>query len=255
MNKKARQEVIIDYLREHKRLTVEYLSKQLDASQETIRRDLTILVEAGKIERVHGGAQLPRIKTEATFARRLNHNEEDKRKVAIKAASLLSPGDSLFIDTGSTTFYFAQMIADINELTVITNSCDVARIIQSGSGHSSVFLLGGEYNPDNNQTLGHVAIEQTQQYRVQYAFITAGGLDIKNGVSDFSIEEAQLAKAMLKNADERIVIIDQSKLNRTVTHQVCDLVDVSTLVTNAKVDKLMQQALNENHVQLITAQS
>src|SRR5215213_7325852 len=127
MQSKERRERIVDLVRDRNRVTVDQLANFLQASKETIRRDLTELAERGIIRKVHGGAttpglSLPTDRSESPFALRLQASLRAKRAISRKAASLFGAGDTLFIDAGSTTLYFAEELARRPSLTVITNS-------------------------------------------------------------------------------------------------------------------------------------
>ncbi|HWH57107.1 MAG TPA: DeoR/GlpR family DNA-binding transcription regulator, partial [Terriglobales bacterium] len=141
-----RRDVIVDLVREHERVTVDFLAHQLTTSCETIRRDLTELAARGLIRKFHGGATLPDLagiglKAEGSFQARMQENLREKRAIGRRAAALFSPGDTLFIDTGTTTVIFAEELARLSRLTVITNSLSIAQTIARGEGNRA-FLLG-----------------------------------------------------------------------------------------------------------------
>jgi DeoR/GlpR family transcriptional regulator of sugar metabolism len=129
MNPKARQSQILDLVRQHGRASVEELASRFSASRETIRRDLNVLSKAGIILKVHGAAKLPHAQGEGPFEQRMTEHASAKREIARRAAPLVGPGDTVFIDTGSTTLFYAEAIAKTDGLTVVTNSTEIARII------------------------------------------------------------------------------------------------------------------------------
>lgn len=107
MNNRKRREIIVDLVREHGEASVEDLAERFDASRETIRRDLAQLSDRGLVKKVHGGAVRPTLNIEGEFDKRMNENVSAKRAVASAAMRMLEPGDTMFIDTGSTTVFFA----------------------------------------------------------------------------------------------------------------------------------------------------
>lgn len=251
MRPEDRQIKIIDLARDQGAVTVDGLAAQFKVSAETIRRDLSRLADAGKIQKVHGGAMLPRISAEGSFRQRMGENVAAKRSIARAAASLVSAGDTLFIDTGSTTVAFAEEIARLNGLTVITNSSEIAALLSTPEHAHRVFLLGGEYNSDNRQTYGSLALAQLANFRAQQAFITIGALDATGGVTDYNFEEAQLARAMIDQSTNLVILADASKFNRSASFKVCDLTTVGCLVCESPPGDALSKALAAHQVEVI----
>ena len=252
MRPQQRQLNIIDILRRTGRVSVDELVAEFNASAETIRRDLSVLASTGKIQKVHGGALLPSNQQgEGPFQQRMAENIAAKRIIAEKASQLISAGDSLLIDTGSTTLIFAEEIAAIKDLTVITNSAEIAKVIAAAKNNSKVFLLGGEYHADNRQTLGTMLIAQLEQFHVQYAVVTVGSLNAQVGAADFNIEEAMIARAMLQRADKSILLADSSKFNNVASFVVAKLNQFDQLVCDIEPDQELKRALEEANAALI----
>ncbi len=156
--------MIFDIIRQEGGISVDKLVEEFNSSAETIRRDLNKLSKAGKIQKIHGGAMLPGPLGEGPYQQRIGENVKAKRLVAQKACALISPGDTIFIDTGSSTLSFAEEIIRVNDLTVVTNSAEIARVISSSASGARVYLLGGEYNADNHETTGAMAIAQLEYF-------------------------------------------------------------------------------------------
>jgi len=154
MNIKRRKEKIVEIIRKNERATVDELAGQLNISRETIRRDLAGLAKLGKIQKFHGGASLPNVFGEGPFQERMSENAEAKSRIARAAFSLFGPGETLFVDTGSTTLYLAEKLSEISDLTVVTNSSEIAKTVSASIVNNKVFLLGGEFSCDNRQTVG-----------------------------------------------------------------------------------------------------
>ena len=195
MKIKLRQAKIVEIIRKNEIATVDELSTLLDISRETIRRDLSAMANAGKIQKVHGGATLPQVFGEGSFKQRMLNNAEAKGHIAEAASKLFSAGETMFVDTGSTTLYFAEKLSEISDLTIVTNSTDIAGTIAGSATGNKTFLLGGEFNSDNRQTVGAMVAEQIRSFRAHHAVLTIGGLDGRTGAMDYNIEEAQVARA------------------------------------------------------------
>ncbi|MEE9445580.1 MAG: DeoR/GlpR family DNA-binding transcription regulator [Cocleimonas sp.] len=243
-----RQAQIIHILRNEGRVSVESLVAQLGTSPETIRRDLTVLSSSGKLQKVHGGAISPQIMGEGPFQQRMGENIKAKRIIAEKACELISSGDTLFIDTGSTTLTFAESLVAIENLTIVTNSSDIAKTV-SEQTTTEVYLVGGLYNRGNRETIGAIAVNQIQQFHLNHAVLTAGAIDCNAGITDFNIDEAQLAKAMIKQSDNIIILSDSSKLNRIAPFKVATLDEVDHLISESQPSNPLQIALTNAGVQ------
>lgn len=239
-----RQAEICEAVSKHGEVSVEVLAQKFNTSAETIRRDLTVLADAGQVRKIHGGARAVAPLGEGAFAARLRHAAPAKRRIAETLAGLVLPGMTVFLDTGSTTLICAERLSRIKNLTVITNSTRIAEVMAKGRGGAVVYLLGGRYRGDNAQAVGGIAIEQIRQYRADMAILTIGAIDAQ-GASDFSSDEADVARAMIKASSRLTVVADHSKFNRSAAFQVCRLERIDALVSNqpagaALMDRLKQ---------------
>ncbi len=248
---KSRQTKIVEIIRRQGQATVEELATRLSISRETIRRDLTELSRLGKIRKVHGGATLPIPFGEGSFQERMSTNAEAKTCIAKAAAALFNAGETLFTDTGSTTLYFAEQLALISGLTVVTNSTEIARVLSSSASGHQVFLLGGEFSPDNQQTIGTMVTSQIRSFRAHHAVLTIGALDARTGAMDYSIEEALVARAMIGQSQSVTVIADSSKFNELASFEVCSLYGIDRLVCDRPPPADLAQALAAASVEII----
>jgi DeoR family glycerol-3-phosphate regulon repressor len=189
------------------RVAVEELVARLNASRETMRRDLTVLAGRGILLKYHGGARTPRADIEGPFQARMAANMPAKRRIAAAAARLFEPGDTLFIDTGTTTLCLAEALGRLKGLTVVTNAPRLA---------------------------GAIA-------------------DLEGGIMDYDIDEAQVAQAMIGQAEQVTVVADASKLGRRALFQVCELAAVDRLVTDAAPPAAIAAALGEAGVAVVVA--
>ncbi|MCG8565509.1 MAG: DeoR/GlpR family DNA-binding transcription regulator [Desulfobacterales bacterium] len=252
MTPQVRQAKIANIIRKKKQATVNELAEILNISRETIRRDLSALAKTGKVQKFHGGASLPMTTEEGPFNQRMGDNVTEKIQVASAAAQLISPGETVLIDSGSTALYFAEKMAEIPALTVVTNSADIARIISLSPGKSRAFLLGGEFAGDNRQTLGNFAISQVRLFRAHHAVLTISALDVHTGVMDYAIEEAQIAQAMIEQAESLTIIADHSKFDRIASFKVCGLERITNLICDKYPENKLLRALEDAHVNIIS---
>ena len=127
---------------------------------------------------------------------------------------------------------------------MITNSTRIAAVLAERGNRTSVFLLGGRFDGDNRETVGPTAIAEIQSFHADHALITIGALDAGAGVTDFNFDEAQVARAMVDNADSLIVVADAAKFQRSAAFTVCPLERINALVTDRRPQGTLLAALS-----------
>ncbi len=255
MHRVARQNAILDALGATGSATVSELMRVLGVSDETIRRDLKTMASKGLVERVHGGVVLPDLQREPAFHKRMGQNADAKQAIARTAAELVSNGDSLMLDTGSTTAYVARALVEHSDLFVVTNSVDIGRTLADGRGHkgNKVYVAGGEIRGDDGAILGPTAQEFVQRFRARYAIVSVGALHGDGGVMDFHLEEAAFCQAIIAQASQVVVVADASKFRNQAPVKVCDIETVDVLVTDAPPPEPFRARLREAGVRLVIA--
>jgi DeoR family glycerol-3-phosphate regulon repressor len=227
---RSRQVGIVALVERDGEVTVDGLAAEFQVSPETIRRDLALLAENGTLLKVHGGARRVRLSAEGSFDERMDEAASGKAEIARKLAEIIKPGDTFFIDTGSTTLACAHALAETAELTAVTNSVRIAQALARGAGKPKVHLIGGIFDPDNGESVGPDAIEQIGRFRVDYAIIGAAAVDVSAGIFDADFDEASVARAMCANARKIIVAAHYDKFGREAAHRICRLHDIDVLV-------------------------
>lgn len=226
-----RQKEIIAAARRDGAGSISSLAAVLGVSLETVRRDVRPLVDDGHLVKKHGMVQLPDQGREAPFDRRMRENAAGKRRIARHLARTIDDGDSIMMDTGTTTSILARELATRRELTIVTNSSDVARTLATVNGNK-VFMAGGELHGDNGAAFGRTAIDFVSRFRVRHAIISIGAVHARMGPMDYLLEEAEFARTVLACGERRIVATDHSKFDRTALVKVCAFSDVDVFVTD-----------------------
>ena len=243
MKPKDRQARILDIVSREGEVTVEALAELFDLSLETVRRDLQALAETGALHKVRGGARRIRLTAEGTYRERMVERAGEKAEIGRKLSRIIEDGETIFMDTGTTTLACADALAERAGLTVITNSLRVAqRLGEQAAGHR-LFLLGGEYGADNSQTTGPLAIRQIGNFRADRAVLTVTALDAESGAMDADFGEAQVARAMIENARNTTVLADSGKFGRRAAFGICRLDEIDVLVSEARPDAPLAAAL------------
>jgi len=248
-----RREYIVGLARKGNELSIEEIARHFGVSRETVRRDLTHLESRGLLRRVHGGAIASQTGTEAAFGDRLISNAAAKRAIAEAAARSLREGDTIMVDTGTTTAILASVLAGAPKMTVITNCFSVAINLAAGPSEHRIYLVGGEFRVDSQQTLGSACLDQISRYRADHAVLSCGAVDVSGGLMDFDFEDAMVARAMIEQSQRLILIVDQSKFGRVAMAKVCELAMIDTLVTDAVPPGDILDAVETNDIELIVA--
>lgn len=222
---------ILDLVRDRGTITISGIAAALGVSQETVRRDIRPLALAGEVVKLHGAIALPHDVGEAPFERRLREHAGAKRAIARHAARFIADGDSLMLDTGTTTSIFARELLRKRNLTVVTNSSDIARTLATVNGNR-VYMAGGELNGDNGAAFGAPAVQFVASFNVRHAFISIGAIDAASGPTDSSLDEAEFARMLLARGEKRHILTDSSKFGRKALVKVCEFGDLDTLVTD-----------------------
>jgi len=253
MKRTERQRKVLELVRRQDRASVEELSTLLQISYETVRRDLSDLEATGSIQKVHGGAILPRMFGEGPFQQRMAENAEAKVRISKTAAPLFSGGETVFINTGSTTLYFIERLCETSGLTIITNSSAIARVASNAKADNRVFLLGGEFSSNNHQTIGTMVAAQARLFQAHHTVMTIGAMDSNAGAMFFSIEEAQTAIAMIEQSQSLTVLADRSKFDQIASFKVCALNQIDRLVCEEMPSGDLGKALKNAGVEMIQA--
>jgi DeoR/GlpR family transcriptional regulator of sugar metabolism len=256
MRPTTRRERIEQVVRERERVTVDALAELLGTSRETIRRDLTDLAERGRVRKIHGGATVAEPRSseadvEGSFQGRLSENADAKRAIARRAIQLFQPGDTLFVDTGTTTLWFAEELPSATGLTIITNSAAIAALAARGASNST-FLIGGEYRADGTENLGHLAVEQISHFHAIHAVLAVGSIETV-GILDFDVREADVARAMIAQARSVTVLADATKFGRGGLIKVAALDAITRVVTEAGPPVEIADALRDAGAEVILA--
>ncbi|MEV8465646.1 DeoR/GlpR family DNA-binding transcription regulator [Fluviibacterium sp. DFM31] len=246
MKSTQRQDRMAAFVAHEGEVTVDTLAVRFDVSVETVRRDLAKLENQGRLRKFHGGARpVPtqqRLHVEASFEARMNEERAAKQAIAAKLTQIVHPGDTLFLDTGSTTLVACSVLAELRGLTVITNSVAAADKLTLG-GQGQVYLLGGAYARGNSQTVGPMVLEQIGRFRADHAVLTPTGLDAEAGVTDANADEAEIARAMINSAQSVTFLTVPSKFGRKAAFHVCGLGQIQTVLAAGPPDDTHLKAL------------
>lgn len=228
----ARQAEILRLVRNLGRLAIADLATHLAVSEETVRRDVRPMAATGVVRKLHGAVAVAAATTEPPLSRRMQENVEAKQRIAAAAAAQIEDGDSVMLDTGSTTIFVARALARRQRLIVVTNSTEVARVLAQTDG-SRVFLAGGEIRADDAAVFGPQTAMFVGQFVARTAILSIGGIDPVHGLTDYHVGEAEFSRAVIPQVDRVIVVADSTKFQRRGFARVCGFESIDMVITDA----------------------
>lgn len=248
-----RQKKMIEYIDANTSAQIHELAQVFRVSEATVRRDLDDLDRQGALRRTHGGAiKVDRSTSyEHMYSEKINLMTEEKQRIAEAAANLVHHGDTVIIDSGTTTFFIAQALASREQLTIITN--DLYLAYQTPIHPSSTLIVtGGMRRQGRQELVGTVTENFIRETHVDIAFIGADGIDMTGGVTNANFAELGVKQLMIKAAMRSVVVADHSKFGRVALARICDLEDVDLLITDTGLDEEIQNRLRKLPITLET---
>ena len=243
---------IIEYLAQFKKATVQQLCNYFNVSSATIRNDLRDLDLKGQITRTHGGAMM---REQAGFepdirSRELEHVAE-KKQIAVLALTLVEDGDTIAIDTGTTTLELARALCGRKALTVVTNDMKIALTLEECEG-VNVVVMGGTLRRHFHSTVGDAGRAMIANLRVDKAFMGANSFSIAEGASTPDLHTAETKRAMIQIAGKVIVLCGSEKLGRRSFATFAAIDEIDALVTD-QIDDQLRREVEEHDIELLVA--
>lgn len=251
-----RLQYIENSLKQNKVVLVSTLSKEMNVTEETIRKDLEKLEAQNILCRVHGGAYLKEgygIEAPVTVRTKIYQNE--KEKLSQKCMEYIREKDSIILDCSTTALHIAkQLAAGHKKTTVITNSLLIASELAK-SENIRLIMLGGRLDRNTDSFCGHVTIEELGKYHADKAFISGAGISLEAGLTDYSQEESDVRTAMIRHSSQCFFVADMTKLGRKGVHVTGKLGQLSGLIVERSMDAMaldLKEELEKEGVAVIT---
>jgi DeoR/GlpR family transcriptional regulator of sugar metabolism len=251
MGQAARQKEILELIAKEGECSIEALIEHFGVSGMTVRRDLQFLADRGKVIRTHGGAAMSeRISFEFDFLNRVRSNQTAKEAIAEAAVAQIRDGESIMLDSGTTTLELAKKLRGRSGLTVITSSLPIAAELQYEQ-QIKVLLLGGQLRASSPDLVGAITESNLDVLRADVAFLGADAVDQQGNVYQDSPEVARMLTRMAASSGRVYVLADSSKLGKTALWRFGRLPDWAALITNASADRSIAASLKKSGVRLI----
>jgi DeoR/GlpR family transcriptional regulator of sugar metabolism len=204
-----RHSEILKILNNLKNVSVQTLTERLKVSEVTIRKDLSFLEEQGRLLRTHGGAVIAEEKEIHAFGERIHENIAEKKAIARNARLLIRENDTIYIDAGSTCFFLADEIKEMN-IKVLTNSLDVL-VLLAGYEQISLFSLGGNLRNKAGSFIGPIAEGILKNFQIETCFLGTSGISKDGNFSSQNLIEAQLKRSVLEVSRRKVILADHTK--------------------------------------------
>lgn len=241
-----RRDEIVQMLTQHTKLLVPELCTHFGVSPATIRNDLRDLEVEGKLRRTHGGA-IPLGKTafEPDSSTKEVEHIEEKRRIAQVAASLVEDGDTIALDTGTTTLELAKCLTQKQNLTILTNDIMIATWLEVNS-RANLLVVGGSLRRHFHCTLGPMAVNGLASFNVDKAFMASNAFSLDKGFTTPSVELAETKRTMISIAAQVHMLIDSSKVRRVSFTKFADLADIDKLITDTGISDSVRQVIQDS---------
>ncbi len=233
-------------------VTVSELMERFGVSIETIRRDLECLEKQRVLSRVHGGAiTVKNMQRFTQLSQRVSENRDLKRQLSQTAAGLISEGDRIAIDSGSTAIELAQVLRErFHELTVVTNSPEVFHLLYPVEGFHLI-QVGGFYLESENAFYGFLAVDTLHSLHVSKSMIFPSAVSLQYGVGCYVPELIEVQRAFMDISDEAIILADSSKFETTAALKLCGLSSVRRFVTDGHLPDAVYCSYLEKGIQIL----
>lgn len=248
-----RRDKILDLLREDGSAKVTNLAKLFKVTEVTIRQDLEKLENDGLIVREHGGAFLKNVEDQVrNFSLVHQENMDKKTLIAEKSLEFIESGDTIILDSGSTTTEIAKKLRGMKNLTVITNAMNIALMLGAESG-IEVIVTGGEFKPPTLSLTGQKAADFFKGLNVQKLFLATAGISLKAGLTYPSISDIVVKKAMIDAAEITYLVADSSKIGKSALASLGALSLIDYIITDEEIESKHKQVFKEHEIELIIA--
>lgn len=248
MYKCEREDEILALLNETEYATVEYLSRKMNISTSSIRRDLKNLEERGLVNRSYGGVKISQSSGKhIPFSLRSHENILLKKQIAKSAVERINPGDVVFLDGSSSAYFVAELLPSVSGVTVITNNIDAMSCFSNYD--MKAFCTGGVISSENKAVLaGGYTQEFVRQIRADVVIFSVQAVSEDGRFYDCYAEEVAVRNEMLRNARRKILLCDSSKLGRTSTFYQASLSDVDYIISDRELTDFFKDPAPEKYI-------
>jgi DeoR/GlpR family transcriptional regulator of sugar metabolism len=247
-----RRQLILEILREKKRVTVKDLAKDVNVSEATLRTDLNILEEEGLLSRTHGGAVLnDNLPPKKSFSEREKKNRDSKVIIAKKAIDFISHKDCILLDASTTSLELARLIRNSNKrITVVTNGISQAVELKENPG-INVILIGGMVRTGSMGIEGLLGKSILDNINIDTIFTSASGFTIEDGLTDFNVYEVELKRVMVEKANKVVALIDSSKVGACSIATFAKTEKIDIFICDKELPSEIRESLVQKNIKVL----
>ncbi|MCF7937214.1 MAG: DeoR/GlpR family DNA-binding transcription regulator [Spirochaetales bacterium] len=242
-----REKQILQYLTDDTSMSVNDMSSRLSVSPVTIRSDLNSLAERGFLLRTRGGA-MPAFHPQ--LLERQKMRTAQKNRIAREAANMVSDGDTVMIEAGTTTSQIARFLFGKQNIHIVTNSTLIIPFARANPA-LRLTVVGGEFRPETESMVGPLALEQLERFHVSLAFVGTDGFSRVGGLTTHLVEGAEVVKLMARQAEHTVLVADSSKYNRRGFAKVLPLNAVDKIITDTDFSETDAGELESEEIQVV----
>jgi DeoR family transcriptional regulator, fructose operon transcriptional repressor len=244
-----RHQLILQLIKEKPIVKIQELVDLTEASESTIRRDLTVLEEGKFLKRVHGGAARLRGKLqEPSMVEKSAKNLQEKKQIAQFAASLVEAGDSIYLDAGSTILEMIDFLP-VKDIVVVTNG--LMHLPHLLERNIETYVIGGYAKPKTNAIIGRGALASLEQYRFDKCFLGVNGVHTHSGYTTPDQDEAMIKQKAMTLSREVFVLADDTKFSEIAFAKIADLHE-ATIITNTLEEEMKGQYTSKTSIKVVT---
>jgi DeoR family fructose operon transcriptional repressor len=244
-----RQKQILDQLRTYGEVKITELKDSYSVTEMTIRRDLEKLEQLGLAKRTFGGAILA--PSDIELRERSGVRFAEKNRIGRKAAEMIKPGDSIYIDSGSTTLQVVHHLPYKAEITAVTNAINIAEELMAKK--IPTIVLGGILIETTSSMVGPNAIEAISRMAFDKVFLGATGINPTHGFSNSNMYEAEIKRIAIQKTSEAFVVLDRSKFGERALVSFASLSDVQSIITDQRPDYSLLTACKISGLEVVIA--
>lgn len=255
MLKLERQLFIERELHEKGSVLVSELSKTLDCSEETIRRDIKEMESAGKLNKIHGGAYLPdKYDKGVPIELRESFFASEKEQMADKAVDIIKEHSVIMLDSSTTCLKLAEAIISSGKcITLITNSLRISSLFNTHSSNVNLICLGGQLHRATASFTGYRTTDSLKQNFADISFISCPALHMQHGLSDNNLNEGEVRKQMLMNSHFKVLIVDHTKFDSISDVLFYDLKEVDMIITDQQLPESWEEYCQKSSIEIVYA--
>ncbi len=248
-----RREAMLQYLKQQGRITIAEMVERFGCSEATARRDLEQLEAEHPVIRTIGGAMYDGMHAvrELPFAEKTGLSMLEKEQIAGLAAELIAEGDVVGLSGGTTNYLIAKLLKNRKGITVVTNAVNIA--MELAGSQIQVVVTGGIMRHNSFELCGPLGEGMVSQLHIGKMFIGVDGISANGGITTYSEQEAQIAKALIKRSQATYAVFDHTKTDKTSLFSIADLSELCGVITDLPMPAELESALQANQIRIYRA--